>query len=239
LEAIPTPAARSYIESLGKIKKTPWKQLFPTAPDLALDLLDKLLAFNPKKRISVDDALKHPYFRSLQRDVPDAVPECSVPFDFSWEKKDLNEKMIQDLMWQEIYQYRPELKEERAKGIEAGSIRPYEKPKADREAEPAVVGAGGRRDSVAAAAAAAEAASRAEKEEQAESHARHKLASVSEDGPLVSAAAAAVLDREAAAAAAARAGAAVAAAPEDSPPPAPQAGAHSAAGAPAVQAACA
>ena len=32
----------------------------------ALDLLDKMLQFHPLKRISVDDALAHPYFDSVR-----------------------------------------------------------------------------------------------------------------------------------------------------------------------------
>ena len=40
-----------------------FKGRFPN-PD-AIDLLTKLLAFNPKKRITVEEALAHPYMRTL------------------------------------------------------------------------------------------------------------------------------------------------------------------------------
>lgn len=39
----------------------PWTKLFPNADPKALDLLDKMLTFNPHNRITVEDALAHPY----------------------------------------------------------------------------------------------------------------------------------------------------------------------------------
>ena len=39
----------------------PWTKLYPNADPKALDLLDKMLTFNPHKRIVVEDALAHPY----------------------------------------------------------------------------------------------------------------------------------------------------------------------------------
>lgn len=53
--------ARNYLQSLPYKPKVPWTSLFPNADLRALDLLDKMLTFNPNKRIVVEDALAHPY----------------------------------------------------------------------------------------------------------------------------------------------------------------------------------
>lgn len=53
--------ARSYLMSLPFKPKVPWARLFDRADPKALDLLDKMLTFNPNNRISVEAALAHPY----------------------------------------------------------------------------------------------------------------------------------------------------------------------------------
>lgn len=53
--------ARNYLESLPFKPNVPWSRLFPNADALALDLLGKMLTFNPHKRIPVEEALAHPY----------------------------------------------------------------------------------------------------------------------------------------------------------------------------------
>jgi len=45
--------------------KSFWEQRFPDANPLAIDLLKKLLAFNPAERINVYDAIKHEYFKDI------------------------------------------------------------------------------------------------------------------------------------------------------------------------------
>lgn len=61
------------------------KAMFPKTSDLALDLLEKLLAFNPVKRITVEEALRHPYLEPYHdpEDEPtaDAIPEEFFDFD--------------------------------------------------------------------------------------------------------------------------------------------------------------
>lgn len=52
--------SHSYIRSLPIKPRIPFHQLFPQANPQALDLLGKLLAFDPSKRISCEEALQHP-----------------------------------------------------------------------------------------------------------------------------------------------------------------------------------
>jgi mitogen-activated protein kinase 1/3 len=41
-------------------RRRPFASLYPNANPLAVDLLEKCLTFNPKKRINVEEALAHP-----------------------------------------------------------------------------------------------------------------------------------------------------------------------------------
>ncbi|KAG9755770.1 mitogen-activated protein kinase, partial [Aureobasidium melanogenum] len=96
--------AREYIRSLPFKKKIPWKAMFPKTSDLALDLLDKLLAFNPAKRITVEEALRHPYLEPYHdpEDEPtaDAIPEEF--FDFDKNKDNLTKEQLKQLIFEEI-----------------------------------------------------------------------------------------------------------------------------------------
>lgn len=49
--------------------------MFPHASEDALDLLTKLLQFNPSKRLSAAEALAHPYVAQFHN--PDDEPSCS------------------------------------------------------------------------------------------------------------------------------------------------------------------
>lgn len=80
-----------YIRSLTRMPKIPFQNLYPRASPLAIDLLTKLLTFDPAKRITVEEALAHPYLSAYHDE--DDEPSHSYPFDFSFEVLESMEDM--------------------------------------------------------------------------------------------------------------------------------------------------
>ncbi|CAO3657113.1 unnamed protein product [Mucor hiemalis] len=91
LSRIGSERAQTYIKSLERFEKIPFSQLYATATPVGLDLLEKLLTFDPMSRIGVEDALEHPYF-DLFHD-PDDEPSHSTTVDFSFETLDTVDDM--------------------------------------------------------------------------------------------------------------------------------------------------
>jgi len=48
---------------------TPLKELVPGLEDLGLDLMEKMLQCDPKKRISAKDAMNHPFLQDVPEDI--------------------------------------------------------------------------------------------------------------------------------------------------------------------------
>lgn len=91
------------MRNLPFMAKKPFPSLFPNANPDALDLLDRMLAFDPSSRISVEQALEHPYLQ-IWHDASDE-PDCPTHFNFDFEVvDDVGEmrKMILD----EVYRFR-------------------------------------------------------------------------------------------------------------------------------------
>lgn len=86
LAHIGSPRAQEYVRNLPYKSKVPFTQLFPRANPDALDLLDRMLAFDPSERIGVEEALEHKYL-AIWHDASDE-PACPTTFDFSFEVVD-------------------------------------------------------------------------------------------------------------------------------------------------------
>jgi len=74
---------RRYVANLPKRAKVPWATLFPEAEPLALAVLERMLCFDPAKRITAVEALAHPYFRDYH--FPADEPVALEPFRFEVE----------------------------------------------------------------------------------------------------------------------------------------------------------
>ncbi|XP_068136167.1 mitogen-activated protein kinase 7 [Hyperolius riggenbachi] len=113
---------RAYIQSLPSRQPVPWNSLYPQGDRKALDLLSKMLRFDPRERISVCEALRHP-FLSKYHD-PDDEPECVPAFDFDFDKKILTKDQIKEAIIAEIESFH-----QRREGIRRQiSFKPALKP---------------------------------------------------------------------------------------------------------------
>ncbi|KAA3482674.1 mitogen-activated protein kinase 20-like isoform X2 [Gossypium australe] len=76
--------ARRYLTSMRKKQPIPFEQKFPNADPLALHLLQRLLAFDPKDRPTAEEALADPYFKGLARveREPSCQPITKMEFEF-------------------------------------------------------------------------------------------------------------------------------------------------------------
>lgn len=57
--------AQECVNQIGFVKKRSFSSFFPQMDEQALDLVRKMLIFNPKNRISVEEALNHPYLKEF------------------------------------------------------------------------------------------------------------------------------------------------------------------------------
>ncbi|KAF8553313.1 mitogen-activated protein kinase, partial [Imleria badia] len=107
--AITTRRSRDYIRALPFRKRKPFAQLFPNANPLAVDFLTKTLTFDPKKRITVEEALAHPYLEAYHDpdDEPVAPPLDPEFFEFDLHKDDISREQLKELLYDEIMSFRP------------------------------------------------------------------------------------------------------------------------------------
>eukprot|EP01083_Nonionella_stella_P054929 144975_1 len=99
----------TYIRSLPQRKEGRLVKMFPDADTKALGLLSRLLTFDVDKRITIDDALNHPYLDTV-RDQSSECMESNVNVNsesLELESMPMNTKELKGLLLEEVLKYNP------------------------------------------------------------------------------------------------------------------------------------
>ncbi|KMZ75024.1 Mitogen-activated protein kinase 5 [Zostera marina] len=105
LQFLPSEEARRYMRHRPFQPRKSFAKEFPHVHPDALDLMEKMLTFNPTERITVEMALAHPYLARLH-EIEDE-PICKEPFLFDFEQQALTEEQMKHLIYQESLLYNP------------------------------------------------------------------------------------------------------------------------------------
>ncbi|XWS22833.1 hypothetical protein CRYUN_Cryun29cG0069900 [Craigia yunnanensis] len=108
--------ARKYLNSMRKKKPIPLSTKFPNADPLALNLLVRLIAFDPNDRPSAEQALADPYFDGLANVENEPSMKPISKFEFEFEIKKLAEDDVRELIYREILEYHPQMLREYLQG---------------------------------------------------------------------------------------------------------------------------
>ncbi|XP_042430194.1 mitogen-activated protein kinase 10-like isoform X1 [Zingiber officinale] len=110
--------ARRYLSSMRKKQSVPLAQKFPNADPLALKLLERLLAFDPKDRPTAEEALADPYFKGLAKVEREPFCQPITKMEFEFERRRLTKDDIRELIFREILEYHPQLLKDYVNGTE-------------------------------------------------------------------------------------------------------------------------
>ncbi|KAL6576703.1 Mitogen-activated protein kinase 9 [Orobanche minor] len=93
--------ARRYLSSMRKKPPAPLSQRFPNIDPLALRLLARLIAFDPKDRPSAEEALADPYFHGLANVKDEPSTEPISKFEFEFERRTITKDDVRELIYRE------------------------------------------------------------------------------------------------------------------------------------------
>ncbi|KAG6589631.1 Mitogen-activated protein kinase 9, partial [Cucurbita argyrosperma subsp. sororia] len=104
--------ARRYISNMRRKQPVSLTQKFPNADPLALRLLKRLLAFDPKDRPTAEEALADPYFHGLANVDREPSTQPISKLEFEFERRKLTKEDVRELIYREILEYHPQMLQE-------------------------------------------------------------------------------------------------------------------------------
>jgi len=118
LSRIRNEKARKYLGNMRRKDPVPFTHKFPNIDPVALKLLQRLIAFDPKDRPSAEEALADPYFQGLANVDYEPSRQPISKLEFEFERRKLTRDDVRELMYREILEYHPQMLQEYLQGEE-------------------------------------------------------------------------------------------------------------------------
>jgi serine/threonine protein kinase len=109
IESIQNVHAKLFIKKLPKFNPVDIGLLFKGCNPVATDLVTKLLKFNPNDRLTVDEALNHPFFADIRNKEQEISTVISLDHEF---EKILDKEELEQLIYDEMKSFHPYIYED-------------------------------------------------------------------------------------------------------------------------------
>uniref|UniRef100_A0A7S2M7N5 Protein kinase domain-containing protein n=1 Tax=Zooxanthella nutricula TaxID=1333877 RepID=A0A7S2M7N5_9DINO len=109
LMKIPNGKCRKFIKSLPRTPGKPFGEVFQDMSPLAQEVLAMTMRWDPEGRISVNEALVHPYMEKLHCPEDEPIREPLDTLDFEFERRKINVAALREEIFRETLWYYPDL----------------------------------------------------------------------------------------------------------------------------------
>jgi mitogen-activated protein kinase 1/3 len=104
------------------MKQKCWKNLYPDATPLALELIQELLVYNPRQRLTADNALKSMFFAELENVYEeDSVVKHKIDWGFDCFQS-TDKRQLQNLLYLECAAFHPDILKRDQEKLESRGI---------------------------------------------------------------------------------------------------------------------
>mmetsp|Transcript_61750 Transcript_61750/g.139132 ORF Transcript_61750/g.139132 Transcript_61750/m.139132 type:complete len:396 (+) Transcript_61750:64-1251(+) len=115
-------SARAFLKKCPPAPKASWSKLLPTASKNAVEVIERMLRFDPTVRITVQDAMRCRYFESLFEEEDMEHDTRVTPVDWSFDNFEPTKPLLQNYIYVECASFHPEIVDRDKQSLQARGV---------------------------------------------------------------------------------------------------------------------
>lgn len=104
--------AKRWMARQPQHERKPFETVCPGAPAAARDLMAQLLRFDPRARLSVDDAIRHPFLAAYHSEASEELAPRAFDFAFEKETRKMDKDTLRRLIFEDVCHFHPDAQDE-------------------------------------------------------------------------------------------------------------------------------